>query len=113
MSLLATLYQNLILVTQKLEDAIDAEDEAAIADLIGRREHILTRAEAHLAPDPEAQELLKEAIARDARCQAKLVRKVAEAKAGLQALNQSGQGIASYLNTMIGAPSAQIFDHDQ
>lgn len=113
MSLLATLYQSLILLSEKLEEALDTENEEAIADLLDRRDQLLSRAEAHLSPDPEAQALLQKAIAIDTRCQAKLQRKLAEAKAEMQAINHSGQGIASYLNTMIGASSAQVFDHDQ
>lgn len=113
MGLLATLYQSLILLSEKLESALDAGDDSAIADLLDRRDQLLSRAEAHLSPDPEAQALLQKAIAIDNRCQVKLKRKLAEAKAEMQAINQSGQGIASYLNSMIGASSAQVFDHDQ
>jgi hypothetical protein len=112
MSLLKTLYQNLILLTEKLEKAIDGEDDAAIADLLDRRDQLLTRIEAQ-PPEPEARELLLRAIALDAMCHAKLERKMNEAKIEMQALNQSGHGIASYLNSMIGAQSAQVFDHDQ
>lgn len=112
MALLSSLYQNLILLTDKLRDAIEADDDTAIADLLDRRDALIARAEAQLQPEPGLEALIREALSRDAHCQAMLKRKMAAIETELKGMSQASHAMARYVAAMGGGSTVQIFDRD-
>lgn len=110
---LTHLYQDLIALTKQLESAIDQEDDLTIADLLDRRDAILAMAESQLHPEPGAEALLREAMIRDARCQAMLKRKMAAIESELKGMTQGSHAMARYVDAMGMGSTSQVFELDQ